>query len=76
MEALAHDVEQQPDAFQQERADRFGCIQRGIGEALKRLKITRKKKTFSHPKADEEARRLFKRQVSVYELMKHSCDCI
>jgi hypothetical protein len=35
---------------------------------LKRLKISRKK-TFQHPKADEEARRLFKRQVSVYELM-------
>jgi transposase len=39
-----------------------------VSEALKRLKITRKK-TFFHPKADEEARRLFKMQVGVYELM-------
>jgi transposase len=43
MDALAHDVEQNPDAFQHERAELFGCSQRGICEALKRLKITRKK---------------------------------
>jgi transposase len=43
MERLAQDVKQEPDAYQRERAERFGCSQRGIGEALKRLKITRKK---------------------------------
>lgn len=43
MAALALDVEDKPDSCQQERADRFGCSQRGICEALKRLKITRKK---------------------------------
>ena len=43
MDALAHDIEQEPDACQHERAERFGCSQRGICEALKRLKITRKK---------------------------------
>ncbi len=32
-----------PDAYQYERAGRFGCSRRGIGEALKRLKISRKK---------------------------------
>jgi len=32
------------------------------------LKISRKK-TFFHPKADEEARRLFKKKINVYELM-------
>ena len=36
---LIRDVEQHPDAFQHERAERFGCSQRGICEALKRLKI-------------------------------------
>ncbi len=43
MERLARDVETHPDAYQQERAERFGCSQRGICEALKRLKISRKK---------------------------------
>jgi len=43
MAELALDVEQEPDAFQHERAERFGCSQRGICAALKRLKISRKK---------------------------------
>jgi transposase len=43
MSRLALDAEQRPDAFQHERAERFGCSQRGICEALKRLKITGKK---------------------------------
>ncbi len=43
MELLERDVELYPDAYQYERAERFGCSQRGIGEALKRLKISRKK---------------------------------
>jgi hypothetical protein len=32
------------------------------------MKISRKK-TFFHPKADEETRRLFQKKISVYELM-------
>jgi transposase len=43
---LIRDVEQHPDAYQHERAERFGCSQRGICEALKRLKISRKKNFF------------------------------
>ncbi|CAK8718675.1 MAG: Transposase [Candidatus Electronema aureum] len=46
MELLVRDVELYPDAYQHERAERFGCSQRGIGEALKRLKISRKKNFF------------------------------
>ncbi len=42
MVRLARDVEQYPDAYQHERAERFGCSQRGICEALKRLKISQK----------------------------------
>jgi transposase len=66
---LARDTEKYPDAFQHERAERSGCSQRGIGDALKRLNITGKK-TFSHPEADDEARCLFKRKISVCQLMK------
>ncbi len=43
---LIRDVEQHPDAYQHERAERFGCSQRGICDALKRLKISREKKIF------------------------------
>lgn len=44
MVALARDVERYPDAYQYERAERFGVSQRGIGAALKRLGISWKKK--------------------------------
>ena len=44
MEALKQDVETYPDAYQYERAQRLGVSQRGIGYALKRLAMSRKKK--------------------------------
>ena len=47
MELLEQDVGLYPDAYQYERAERLGCSQRGIGEALKRLKISRKKNSFT-----------------------------
>jgi len=47
MDRLALDVSQEPDAYQHERAERFRCSQRGICEALKRLKISRKKNVLS-----------------------------
>lgn len=43
-ERLLQDVKDHPDDFQYERAERLGVSQRGISHALKRLKITRKKK--------------------------------
>ena len=43
MELPGQDVGLYPDAYRHERAGRSGCSQRGIGEALKRLKISRKK---------------------------------
>lgn len=43
MDALAKDVEMYPDAYQYERAERLGVSQRGICQALKRLKISYKK---------------------------------
>ena len=46
MELLVRDVETHPDAYQHERAERLGCSQCGICEALKRLAISRKKNFF------------------------------
>jgi transposase len=40
---LRSDVEEYPDAFNIERAERFGCSESAVRQALKRLKITRKK---------------------------------
>jgi transposase len=42
-EALKKDVAMYPDAYQYERAERFGVSQRGICWALKRLGISYKK---------------------------------
>ena len=47
MKLLSRDVGMYPDAYQYERAERLGCSRRGIGEALKRLKISRKKNFFA-----------------------------
>jgi len=44
MEALKRDIEQYPDAYQYERAQRLGVSQKGIFAALKRLGVTYKKK--------------------------------
>lgn len=43
-EKLKQDVIDHPDDFQYERAERFGVTPRGIGYALEKLKITRKKR--------------------------------
>ncbi|ATD64188.1 IS630 transposase-related protein [Neisseria weixii] len=42
-EAPMQDVEQYPDDFQYERAQRFGCSAKSIGAALKKWNISRKK---------------------------------
>lgn len=44
MEALKRDIEQHPDAYQYERAGRLGISKNGIWHALKRLKVSYKKK--------------------------------
>lgn len=43
MEALKREVEISPEAYQYERAERLGVSRRGIGYALPRLGISRKK---------------------------------
>ena len=47
MELLRQDVEKHPDAYLRERATRLGVSISGVGHALKRLGVTRKKKLFS-----------------------------
>jgi transposase len=43
--ALARDVREYPDAYQSERAKRFGVSEKGIGHALRRMNVTYKKNT-------------------------------
>jgi transposase len=45
MDALKKDVEDRPDDYQYERAERFGVSQSAIFAALKRLGMSRKKNT-------------------------------
>lgn len=47
MEALAKDVENNPDLYQYERAAKFGVSQSAIFYALKRLNISYKKNAIS-----------------------------
>lgn len=44
MEALKKDIDQYPDAYQYERAERFGVSKSGIWHAMKRLGVSYKKK--------------------------------
>ena len=58
LEALAADIELYPDAYQFERAKRFGVRQNSIHQALKKLNVTYKK-NLRHPKANADIRRCF-----------------
>ena len=54
-DALRADVEQYPDDYQYERAARFGCGTSTIGDALKRLNITIKKKPYGTRKQKQNS---------------------
>ncbi|WP_440863921.1 IS630 transposase-related protein [Symbiopectobacterium purcellii] len=45
---LIKDVEQYPDAYQKERAERFGVCQKAIWQALKKLGLTYKKNSIAN----------------------------
>lgn len=47
MQALTQDVARYPDAYQYERARRFGVSEKGIGHALRRMGVTYKKNSKS-----------------------------
>lgn len=66
MEALAQDVREYPDAYQAERARRLGVSEKGVGHALRRLGVSYKK-TLPHPKANDDARRIFQEKIEAYE---------
>jgi transposase len=63
--ALRQDVLDHPDAYQHERAQRFGVAQNAIFVALKKLTLSYKK-TRRHPKADEDERRIFRDKIAAY----------
>ncbi len=60
-DALRADVEQYPDDYQYERAARFGCGISTIGDALKDLNITVKKRPYCTRKQNRTQRAVFKR---------------
>ena len=66
MEALKKDVEENPDSFIYERAERFSLSESGMRYALKRLGFSRKK-TLKHPKANETLREAFKVKLEKYQ---------
>ena len=72
MEALKEDIRLHPDAYQYERAERFGVSQMGICSALKRLKVRYKKTTLQHPKANAAARSAFCQTIKRYKQSGHS----
>jgi transposase len=43
LQALARDVREHPDAYQYERAERFGVTQKAIWQALRKFRVTYKK---------------------------------
>ena len=55
MDALKKDIEEYPDAYQYERAQRFGVTATGIWHALKRLEVTYKKNTQSSQSRSRKA---------------------
>lgn len=57
---LVKDVEQYPDSYQSERAARFGVSRQGIAYALKKLKISRKKKPLNIQKQTKRHNEHFK----------------
>ncbi len=64
-EKSAQDVLDHPDACQYERAARFGVTQKSIRQALRKLGLA-PKKVMRHPKADEDARRVFCEKITQY----------
>ena len=66
MEGLKEDVNKHRDLYQYERAEKFNVSQNCIHKGLKRLGISYKK-TFRHPKVNEEERMLFQNKTERYE---------
>ncbi len=59
-------MEQYPDAYQKERAERFGVCKKTIWQSLKKLGLTYKKTLF-HPKTNESDRLAHQQKRQQYE---------
>lgn len=59
-DAFRVDVEQYPDDYQYECAARFGCGKSSIGDALKRLRITVKKRPYAPESKTQNQRIILK----------------
>ena len=62
-EALKQDVGRYPDAYQYERAERLGVSRNCVHFALKRLKITYKKKSAASPRRMSKSGLSFARRL-------------
>ena len=70
-EALRQEVRDYPEAYPYERARRLGVSARGIGHALQRLKLSRKK-SLQHPRADQAAQTHFQQKITAYEAARRA----
>ncbi len=59
-----------PDASQKEIAEELGCSTTAIYLAMKRLKITRKKKTTRYREQDEKKVAAYQEEISAYPILK------
>lgn len=68
---LLKDVEQFPDAYQKERAERLGVSESTIWQALKKLKISRKKKPSASKSRSSKTSRVSEAQDSISRRRSH-----
>ncbi len=69
MEALALDVEKYPDAYQSERAARFGVHQNAICHGLKKLGVSYKKNAAASKGVRRRAAYLSGKDCNVYPIL-------
>ncbi len=63
-------IEEHPDAYQYEIAKEFGCVQSAVNQALKRLKITRKKRQHGTGNRTRKKQRNIRGKSPIFRLRK------
>ena len=66
LDQLRQDIFDYPDAYQAERAERFGVSRNSIRWGLKKLGVTYKK-TLKHPKSNEDEGQKFQEKIDAYK---------